>query len=315
VTVTVPPGSREWTHAGLLLGGMTVFVGAAAVFLPEPPSVKAGLASTFLLLSAGPLLAAHPRWLELFRAWVGRKTVRWWLGLAAVVALAPTYWAREDLGSLPWAALYVAVPLLITADRPRRPQALVRDFAIVLLLWLPLEFGLVPGELVALKLVALNTLLLLYVLERRLFEPGRLVPTRKIEWAWGVGVCVAFLLLAIPIGMLTGFAQPGLNRTPPVEQFLSLVLLFWLTALPEEALFRGTIQGLIEKVSRPWIALAVASVIFGLAHFPDWRYILLATLAGAAYGLAYLQTRNLAAPILTHFLVDAVWRVFFSGST
>ena len=56
-------------------------------------------------------------------------------------------------------------------------------------------------------------------------------------------------------------------------------------------------------------------VLYGLAHFPDWRYILLATPAGAAYGLAYLQTRNLAAPILTHFLVDAVWRLFFSAPT
>ena len=156
---------------------------------------------------------------------------------------------------------------------------------------------------------------MLYALERPLFEPGRLVPARKVEWVWGVGACLAFLALAIPIALATGFAQPGLNPTPTVEQVLSLVLLFWLTAMPEEVLFRGTIQGLIEKVTRPWIALAVASVIFGLAHFPDWRYILLATLAGGAYGLAYLQTRNLAAPILTHFLVDAVWRVFFSAST
>ena len=306
---------RERIHAALLLGGMTAFVGVAAVFLQEPLSVRVGLASTFLLLSAGPLLSAHPRWLELFRARVGQGSVRWWLGVAAVAALAPTYWARGDLRSLPLVALYVAVPLLITADRPRRPQALARDFAIVLLLWLPLEFSLVPGELVALKLVAVNILLLLYALERPLFEPGRLVPARKVEWVWGVGACLVFLVLAIPIALATGFAQPGLNPTPPLEQVLSLVLLFWLTALPEEVLFRGTIQGLIEKVTRPWIALAVASVIFGLAHFPDWRYILLATLAGGAYGLAYLQTRNLASPILTHFLVDAVWRVFFSAST
>ena len=312
---TAPPGRRDWIHGALLLGGMTVVVGVAAVFLQTPTSIKAGLATAFLILSAGPLLAAHPGWLELFRARIGQGTVRWWLGVAVVAALVPTYWARGELRSLPLVALYVAAPLLITADRPRRPRALARDFAIVPLLWLPLEFGLVPGDGVVLKLAALNILLLLYVLERGLFEPGRLVATRKVEWAWGAGTSLAFLAAAIPLAIVSGFARFGLSRTPPLEQFVSLVLLFWLTALPEEALFRGTIQGLIEKVSGPWIALAVASVIFGLAHFPDWRYILLATVAGGAYGLAYLKTRNLAAPILAHFLVDAVWRVFFSGST
>ena len=42
-------------------------------------------------------------------------------------------------------------------------------------------------------------------------------------------------------------------------------------------------------------------------------YVVLATVAGAAYGLAYLRTRNLAAPVLTHFLVDVTWRGFFAG--
>ena len=63
--------------------------------------------------------------------------------------------------------------------------------------------------------------------------------------------------------------------------------------------------------------MAVASVIFGLAHLnngphPDIRYFLLATLAGGTYGLVYRRTGTLLAPALTHTLVDA-WVVFFHG--
>ena len=95
---------------------------------------------------------------------------------------------------------------------------------------------------------------------------------------------------------------------------------FWQTlfiAVPEELLFRGIIQNLLEKeIGRPGLALGVAAVIFGAAHLnngpsPDWRYFLLATLAGMVYGRAYARTRNLMAPALVHTLVDVAWRGFF----
>ena len=82
-------------------------------------------------------------------------------------------------------------------------------------------------------------------------------------------------------------------------------------------LFRGIIQNLLEKeIGRPGLALGVAAVIFGAAHLnngphPDWRYFLLATLAGVVYGRAYARTRNLMAPALVHTLVDVAWRGFF----
>lgn len=41
--------------------------------------------------------------------------------------------------------------------------------------------------------------------------------------------------------------------------------------------------------------------------------MLLATVAGVAYGTAYVRTGNLAAPTLTHFLVDVTWRGFLAG--
>lgn len=93
--------------------------------------------------------------------------------------------------------------------------------------------------------------------------------------------------------------------------------IFIFIGIPEELLFRGIIQNLLEKaIGRPALALGVASLIFGAAHLnngpsPDWRYFLLATLAGLVYGRAYAKTRNLMAPALLHTLVDVAWRGFF----
>lgn len=44
-----------------------------------------------------------------------------------------------------------------------------------------------------------------------------------------------------------------------------------------------------------------AATVFGLAHWgPGWQWVLLATLAGIGYGLAY-RYGGLAAAIATHF--------------
>src|SRR5688572_31601814 len=44
-----------------------------------------------------------------------------------------------------------------------------------------------------------------------------------------------------------------------------------------------------------------------LAHLPDVRYVLLATLAGVPYGWLYLATRRITASAVTHALVDWIW--------
>lgn len=188
--------------------------------------------------------------------------------------------------------------------------------------WLPLEFRWVTGDMGLLKLVGVNLLLLLYVIERPVFELGRILPLRARELGWGVATYLGFLVVAVPLALMTGFARPGAADRSPGYWVIWLLGVFWLTALPEEVLFRGVIQGLLARaLRRPWLALALAALVFGLAHVdntpdaPDWRYVILASVAGIAYGLAYLRTGNIAAPVLTHFLVDATWGGLFQGPT
>ena len=79
-----------------------------------------------------------------------------------------------------------------------------------------------------------------------------------------------------------------------------------LVTLVEEALFRGYIQGGLSRCFKdlPYgenLALLLASLLFGLAHVgAGWQWVLLASLAGVGYGLAY-RFGGLGAAIATHF--------------
>jgi hypothetical protein len=46
---------------------------------------------------------------------------------------------------------------------------------------------------------------------------------------------------------------------------------------------------------------------------PDWRYVVLATIAGLAYGLVYQRTQRITASAITHALVDGMWVAMFGG--
>ena len=88
-------------------------------------------------------------------------------------------------------------------------------------------------------------------------------------------------------------AGPGHGRLGPKwpdNGWLWLVNNALLVTLAEEALFRGYIQ---ERLGRLWrarrwgadAALLCAAALFGLAHYAGgWQWMLLAGLAGAAYG-------------------------------
>jgi membrane protease YdiL (CAAX protease family) len=83
-----------------------------------------------------------------------------------------------------------------------------------------------------------------------------------------------------------------------------------LVTLAEEALFRGYLQQQLSLRWRSrrggdWAALAVAAALFGLAHYAGgWQWMLLAGLAGAAYGMAY-RHGGLAAAVLAHLGLNA----------
>jgi uncharacterized protein len=126
-----------------------------------------------------------------------------------------------------------------------------------------------------------------------------------------------FAIPAIPLGIVLGFLHPHSNTSLTAGRFVFQFIGIYLTvAIPEEFLFRGVLQNLLERTiltgPRGLYALLLTSVVFGMAHLhhapvPNWRYAILATLAGIFYGNAFRTRRRLCAPGLTHTLVDTIW--------
>jgi membrane protease YdiL (CAAX protease family) len=123
-----------------------------------------------------------------------------------------------------------------------------------------------------------------------------------------------------PIALALGFALSFLHfhRTLGSAGAFGAGWLFTLffVALPEELFFRGLMLNLLERKFGTRTALLASSAIFGLAHFNkrttffNWRYVILAAIAGVFYGRAWLSDRRLAASAITHTTVDTVWSIW-----
>jgi membrane protease YdiL (CAAX protease family) len=85
----------------------------------------------------------------------------------------------------------------------------------------------------------------------------------------------------------------------------ALLLISLAAGVGEELLFRGVAQLGIEQTSgSTWLAVAVASVLFGLAHPLTKTYALLAVLIGIYLGVLLVLTGNLLVPIVAHAAYD-----------
>jgi membrane protease YdiL (CAAX protease family) len=89
---------------------------------------------------------------------------------------------------------------------------------------------------------------------------------------------------------------------------LQLAVVALAAGVGEELLFRGLIQAglsrLIGGPHAPLIGLAIASVVFGVCHWLDTTYAVLAGLAGAYFGWLLLVSGSLWTPIVAHATYD-----------
>ena len=230
--------------------------------------------------------------------------------------------------------LYVLVPALASLFRPAQAKPLhPLDILAFLALWFPIEFGWLPdvdaqlADGVSIPIPLFTGVLLALVC----FLGLRPLPnigytfalTRddfgRIGWA-----LAAYMLIGVPLGLLTGFLIFDVTPFEVSSWLLAWPLGFLFTALPEELLFRGVIQNqLHERLQGEWLALVVASIIFGLAHLnnstpgysePNWMYALMATLAGLAYGWTWRRTGKITAAAVVHATVNYVWGLLLSGA-
>lgn len=118
---------------------------------------------------------------------------------------------------------------------------------------------------------------------------------------------IFLLCLHWPIGPLARIKAFAADVIKPLFQsctLLDLAAISVLAGLGEEMLFRGVLQDIFDQWFDPWLALALASVLFGLLHLVTPTYAVLATLMGVYLGGLYLRSHNVLVPVIAHALYD-----------
>ncbi len=261
---------------------------------------------------------------------------------------------RPDLGSLLRFAIYLALPTLWLRLRPpkNRPFDGYHILAI-LCIWVPVEFDLfvlgldlivpfadvrtwlsglsllpsVTATLVPGVTLPIDTLtgavlaLFLFTVHHPLDGIGFTFHLDLNDLKYALLGLLAYMIVGAPLGLALGFLGYGPEVPPLLDMLSGLLAGYLLVALVEEMLFRGVIQNLLAKrLQKPYVALGIAAVIFGLAHLnnatrgfsePNWAYALMASLAGLSYGWVWMRTGKVTASAITHALVNFMWWIVF----
>jgi membrane protease YdiL (CAAX protease family) len=225
------------------------------------------------------------------------------------------------------AAGLVFLPLALAASAEKQAPGAWQDFVTLAGVWvvvkfLPSRVQLWPypgGRLgyVFMVLLCVSVALSAFVLIRHLGGIGYSIGWGKSWTFYIVASIVVFGCIAIPLGTRMHFIQ----FAPRWEAWKSLPLvslgILFFTAWPEEFLFRGLLQNMLTRATKSDLAgWWTASILFGFSHipnggFPNWRYVLLASIAGFFYGWTWRKTGSIFASSLVHASVDILWHFLF----
>ena len=150
---------------------------------------------------------------------------------------------------------------------------------------------------------------------RRLADVGYVWRLEAGDWVEGAKQLILFSVIGLPLGFFLRFIAWHPRNEGLPEFAFSFFGIFLFVAVAEELFFRGMLQNLLEKsLASKYAARGIASAVFGLSHiqhgFPNWRYVLMAAVAGWFYGTAWHRRRSIVASSVTHAAVDALWRHF-----
>jgi CAAX protease family protein len=226
-----------------------------------------------------------------------------------------------------WFALYAALPVAVAvllwqaAQLDAAQKGSWRDFLVLAVLGLAVDLrwfeGAWPAHLAIFnKIVLLDAGIYGFVLIRQLQGTGFDLRLRLADLGIGLREAAFYTPIALALGLALGFLHvhrewPGL--TPIAGAWL---FTFFFIAVPEELFFRGWLQNLLEGRIGRTAALFLTAGLFGLAHFNkravhfNWRYVLLAAVAGIFYGRAWRRDRRVGASAVTHATVDAIWSLW-----
>jgi len=226
-----------------------------------------------------------------------------------------------------WFALYLLLPVAVSwlmyrasvADPVQRGDW--RDYLILIVLGLAVDLrwfepAWPPHLAVFNKMLLLDAGIYGFLVIRRLEGIGFDLRLRLSDLRIGGRELVFYVPIGIVLGLSLGFLHVHAQIPTVMHVVLGWIFTFFFIAVPEELFFRGWMQNLLERrVGRHW-ALLTTAVLFGLSHFNkralhfNWRYVLLAAIAGIFYGRAWRQERRVGASAITHASVDTLWSLW-----
>jgi len=293
------------------------------------------LVATALVLAAFVALTEQSV-IDALRQWAGKSAVIA-LGLPLLILVPYLIYAAGSRTFAPVPALklaaYALIPsALLLPDRLRNRQgADLRDWLAMAAVAVPIPahwlanvwvwpYGPPQDLYFLLPLGSVCIGLYAFAVVRNLDDIGYKLLWRGGDVAIGVGNWAMFSVIGIPLGYALHFIHFHPHHVSALNLIGTFVGIYLTIAIPEEVFFRGILQNLLEKSIRRGppgrYGLLIASVIFGASHFhhppvPNWRYCIMATLAGIFYGLAYQWRRRTSASAMTHALVDTLWHFWF----
>jgi membrane protease YdiL (CAAX protease family) len=229
-----------------------------------------------------------------------------------------------------WFALYAALPvvigclLLLARSLDRKQRDCWIDLLVLLVLGLAVDLRWFEAAWPA-HLAIFNKMLLLdagiygFHAVREMSGAGFDLRIRPGDIGTGLRELALYTPVALALGLWLGFLHlhPAAHFLDQLRQLVpAWIFTFFFIAVPEELFFRGWMQNLLERRLGRYPALFATSILFGLAHFNkravhfNWRYVLLAAIAGVFYGRAWRHERRVAASAVTHACVDSIWSVW-----
>jgi hypothetical protein len=223
-----------------------------------------------------------------------------------------------------WLALYALLPVAVSilmwqaAQIDSDQHGNWRDFLVLAILGLAVDLRWFehawPAPLVVFnKMLLLDTGIYGLLAVRQINGAGFDLRLRLRDIAIGLREFAFYAPIAIALGLSIGFLHLHASSPPLSRLAVASLFTFLFIAVPEELFFRGWLQNLLERRIGRLPALLLTAALFGLSHWNkralhfNWRYVLLATVAGIFYGRAWRQERRVAASSIGHAAVDTVW--------
>jgi membrane protease YdiL (CAAX protease family) len=249
--------------------------------------------------------------------------------LRPVVLSAPYALVTRSAGTFRWGwfALYALLPVAVAtllwqakaADPNQRGNW--RDFLVLATLGLAVDLRWFEPAWPA-HLAVFNKMLLLdagiygFLVIRQLNGVGFDLRLNLRDAGIGLRELLFYTPIALVLGLALGFLHLHTGLPRSTQLLGGIFFTFFFIAVPEELFFRGWLQNLLERRIGRYPALFLTAALFGLSHFNkraihfNWRYVMLAALAGVFYGRAWRQERRIGASAITHASVDTIWSLW-----